>query len=69
VQRFHHFKAVHLRHLQVKQDQVVAVFSMQPGHHLGISCGGQVRVTGIDQHPFEQQDIGFLVIDDENTGV
>ncbi len=68
LERFHYLEAVHDRHLQVEQDQVVAVLPMQGADLERIHRGGHVAVTDLAQQLFEQFHIGGLVIDDEDAG-
>ena len=68
-QAFHDFEAIHFRHLQVEQDQIVAVLLVQRVHGLRVHGGGDARIAGVAQHLFEQHDVGLLVIDDEDAGV
>ncbi len=69
LQRFHHLEAVHLRHLQVQQNQIVTVGSMHGAHRSRIHGRADIGVSGIAQHLREQGDVGFLVVDDQDAGV
>ena len=50
LQRFDHLESIHAGHLQVEQDQVVAVLAMQCADLLRIHRRGKVGVTGFKQH-------------------
>lgn len=65
----HHAKAIHLRHLHVQQDQVVAVGAVQGPYFLGVHGAADVAVAGVPEHLREQVHIGFLVVDDEDMGL
>ena len=69
LEAFHHLEAVHAGHLQVEQDQVVAVLAMQRADLVRIHGRGDARVAGLAQHLLEQADIGLLVVDDQDAGV
>ena len=69
LQAFHHLEAVHARHLQVEQDQVVAVLAMQRADLVRIHRRGHARVAGLAQQLLEQADVGLLVVDDQDAGV
>jgi hypothetical protein len=66
---FDHLEAVHARHLQVEQDQVVAVLAMQRAHLVRIHGRGDRGVAGFLQHLREQADVGLLIVDDQEAGV
>src|SRR5471032_142260 len=63
-----HAEAVEVRHLQVQQDQVVAVLAVQPGHLARVGGRGDGRVAGAGEQVFEHGDDGGLVVDDEDPG-
>ena len=67
LQAFHDLESVHDRHLQVEQDQVVLVFTVHRAHFLRIHRRGNAGVPGFAQHLLEQDDVGFLIVDDENA--
>jgi hypothetical protein len=65
-QRIHHLEAAHARHLQVEDDQVVLVALVQPA-----TRASRVLVTAVAaacQQVFEQAQVDFLVVDDEDLG-
>ena len=68
LQALHHRKAVHYRHLQVQQNQVVAVRAVQAAHRLRVHGGTQLGVACLKQQLFEQLHIGGLVVHNQNTG-
>ncbi|MCY1533166.1 hypothetical protein D9M68_684790 [compost metagenome] len=69
LERLHHLEAVHARHLQVEHDQVVGVPAVQAGDGPGVHGGGHIRVAGTLEHFFEQQDVGLLVVNDQDAGI
>ena len=69
LEAFHHLESVHAGHLQVEQDQVVAVLAMQRADLLRIHGRGDAGVAGLAQHLLEQADIGLLIVDDQDAGV
>ena len=68
LQSFDDLESVHAGHLQVEQDQVVAVLPMQRADFGRRHRRGDVRVAGFAQHLLEQLDIGLLVVDDQDAG-
>ena len=62
-------ESVHAGHLQVEQDQVVGVFTMQRADLLRIHGRGNARVAAFTQRLFQQNDIRLLVVDDQDAGV
>ena len=64
-----HLEAIHAGHLQIEQDQVVAVLAMQRADFLRIHRRGDVGIAGVAQHLLEQADIGLLIVDDQYSGV
>ena len=69
LERFDHLEAVHAGHLQVEQDQVVAVLAMQRADLVRASGGAHAAVAGLAQGFLEQANVGFLVVDDQDAGV
>ena len=66
---FHHLEAIHARHLQVEQDQVVAVPAVESADLLRILRRGDAGVARLAKQLFEQTDIGLLIVDDQDAGV
>ena len=69
LEAFHHLESIHAGHLQVEQDQVVAVLAMQRADLLRIHRRGDAGVAGLAQQLLEQADIGLLIVDDQDAGV
>ena len=69
LQSFHHLKAIHAGHLQIEQDQVIAVFAMQIADCIGICRRCNAGIAGIAQHFPKQKHIGLLIVYDQNAGV
>ena len=67
LQALHHLEAVHPRHLQVQQDQLVRVPAVQRAHLLRVHGGAHLGVTRLLQQLAQQGDVGLLVIDDEDA--
>ncbi len=69
LQAFHHLESVHAGHLEIEQNQRVAVFAVQLAD-LG-RIGGSVEggIAGNAQHALKQADIGFLIVDDQDSGI
>ena len=68
LQSFHHLKSVHTGHLEIEQDQVVAMLLVQRTHRAWIERGRDPLVSGVSQHALEQQDVGRLIVDNEDLG-
>ena len=68
-QLLHHLEAVDAGHLQVEQDQVEAVLSVQRLHILRLHRGRHVGVARFTEHALQQPDVGLLVVDDQQAGV
>ena len=66
---FHHPEAIHTGHLQIEQNQVVAVFPMQRADLLWIRRRGNAGVAGFTQQLFKQTDIGLLIVNNQDAGV
>ena len=69
LQAFHHLESVHAGHLQIEQDQVVAVLAVKLADLLRIHRGRDASIAGAAQHLLEQPDIGFLIVNDQDAGV
>jgi hypothetical protein len=54
------------RHLQVEQDQVVAVLLVQLAHLAGVGRRGDRRIAGILQHFLDSARGGLMVVDDQD---
>ena len=67
-QTVHHLKPVHPRHVQVEHDQIRAVLCEQPRHPRRFRGRPHPRVTGPLERSSQQQQIHFLVINEENPG-
>ena len=68
LEAFHHLESVHAGHLQIEQDQVVPILAMELAHGARIARGCHRHVSCSAQHALEQEDIGFLVVDDQDLG-
>ena len=69
LERLHHLESVHAGHPKIEQDQVVAVLAVQRADLGRIRRGRDGNMAGSAQHPLEQQDIDFLIVDDQDSGV
>jgi len=69
LQRGQHFKAVHDGHLQVEQDQVEMLLLVQRADGARVGRRAHLEIACLVQHLLQQQDIGFLVVDDQDAGV
>jgi hypothetical protein len=69
LEAFHHLEAVHHRHLQVEQDEVVAVPAVQRADLGRVHGGGHAAVARAAQHLQQQGDVGFLVVDHQQAGI
>jgi hypothetical protein len=67
LEAFHHLKSVHARHLQVEQNQVIAVLAVQGADFERFPRRCYVAVPGLFEHAGEQQYIRALIIHDQNT--
>src|SRR5437764_6704494 len=65
---FHHLETVHVRHLEIEQDQVVAVLAVKLANRARIACRRHRYVSRAAQHALEEEDIRFLIVDDEDLG-
>jgi hypothetical protein len=66
-QGFHHLEAVHVRHLQVEDDQVVAVLQVQRGHLARVGGARDLLVAGGLEQEFEQLHVDRFVVDDQDA--
>jgi hypothetical protein len=69
LQRLDHLEAVHARHLQVQQDEVVAVLAMARANVQRVHRRGHIRVPGLGQHFLEERHVRSLVVDDEDPRI
>ena len=68
LQAFHDLEAVQLRHLQIQQNQVVAMFPVQRTDLSRTHGGHDIGVAGIAQDFQHQVDIVGRIVDDQNFG-
>jgi hypothetical protein len=68
LQRRHHLESVHPRHLQVEQDQVVVVFSVQGANLVRIGRRGDAGITRFAQGLLQQADVRLLIVHDQDAG-
>ncbi len=66
LEAFHHLEAIHARHLQIEQDQVVAVLAMKLADRMRIHRRRNGHIAGSAQHLLQQLHIGFLIVDDQD---
>ena len=67
LQALHHLEPVHAGHLEVEQDQVVAVLAVELADlRAGPCVDATDGVAGAAQHALEQADVGSLVVDDQD---
>ena len=69
LEAFDHLEAVHSGHLQVEENQVVAVLAVQRAYLARVRGRGDRGVTRFAQHLLEQAHIDLLVVDDQDAGV
>ncbi len=67
LETLHHDESVYARHLQVEQNEVVAVRAMECADLERIHRRRHVHVAGIVQHLCEQGDVGLLIVDDQEA--
>ena len=67
LQAFHHLEAIHGGHLQVEQNQVITVLSMQGADFERLHRRAHVAIPGLLQHAREQLYVGALIVDDQNV--
>ena len=65
---FHHLEAVHDGHLQIEQDQVVAVVAVQRTDLQRVLAGAHGGVAGLAEQTLEQFHVGILIVDDQDPG-
>ena len=66
LQLCHHLEPVHVRHLQVEQDQVVFVLQVQAGDLARLGGRHHFRVTGAAERVLEQPHVRRLIVDDQD---
>ena len=66
---FHHLESIHAGHLEIEQDQVVAVLSVKLADLARIHRGRDGGITGAAQYALEQKDIGLLIVNDQDSSV
>ena len=69
LKRLHHLEAIHAGHLKIEQDQVVAVFEVQPTDLARNGRGGDDNIAVAAQHPFEQKDIDGLIVHNQDVAL
>ena len=65
----HHREAVHTRHLQVEDNQVVAVLAMQGADGTRVRRRGDALKPRAAQHPREDEDVGGLIVHDQDAAL
>jgi hypothetical protein len=65
-QVLHDLEAVHDRHVEVEQDERVAVCEVQLADPSGVCRGGDRGVARPAEHLLEQEHVGWLIINDED---
>ena len=68
-QGVHDLESIHVRHLQIEQNQVVVMRQVQGADGARIHGCGDALVAGTAQHLFQQNDVRFLVINDQDAGL
>ena len=68
-QTFHHFEAVHTGHLEIQQDQPVAVRAVKAADFRWIGGRLDTGITSHPQHALNQLDVGFLIVDYQDPSV
>ena len=69
LQTFHHLESVHAGHLKIEQDQAVAVLAVQFADLVRIGRRVDGSIAGDAQHALQQTDIGFLIVNDQDSGL
>ena len=62
-------ESVHGGHLQIEQDQVIAVLEVKFADLARIHGGCDGTIAGALQYPFEQNDVDFLIVYDQDFAV
>ena len=65
----HDLESVHPGHLEIQDDQVVAVLAVERANLKRIHRQRYGSVAGARQHALQETDIGFLIVDDQDFGV
>ena len=65
-QGFEDLEAVHLRHADVEKHDVESPPLVELDNLFWIGCGVDVPVSPLAENPFEKQDVGRIVVDDED---
>ncbi len=69
LESFHHLESIHALHLKIKQDQVIAVLKVKRTNSARVHRGCNGIITGPAQHPLEQLDINFPIVNDQDLTV
>src|ERR1039458_6634476 len=69
LQALHHLESVHAGHLEIEQDQAVAALAVKFADLGRIGRGLDGSVAGDAQHALQQTDIGFQVVNHQDSGV
>jgi hypothetical protein len=69
LQGFDDLESIHLRHLQIEQNQVVAMLGMQRADRARLHRRGDPAIACTLQHFFQQDDVRFLIIDNQDAGI
>jgi len=68
IEACHHLESIHAGHLEIEQDQVIAVLAMQRANLARIHRRGDVGKACIGQQLLQQNDICLLIVGDQDAG-
>src|SRR5688572_11344492 len=66
-QLLQYLESVHARHLQVEQNERIAVLTMQPDHLTRMARGCNRRVARTAQHLVQEGDVGLFIVNDQDA--
>ena len=66
LQRLHHLKTIHAGHMQVKQNQIVGVCTMQVTHGKRVLGGCEAGVAGIFEQLHQQCHVDRMVVHNQD---
>jgi hypothetical protein len=69
LQAFHHLESVHAGHLQIEQDQGVTALAVKLADLGRIGRRLDGSIAGDAQHALKQTDVGFPIVNDQDSGV
>ncbi len=67
LETFQYLESIHAGHLQIEQDQVIAVLAVERTHFLRIHRCSDAGVASPGQQLLQQADVGLLIVDDQDA--